>query len=88
MCEDRRFSLALFKAGDTCVMAFQPMRPLCIEPFSEFPALGRFSIRDMRFTVGVGVVRTVQNRDGDVFGHAEDDESAPLKFAKSAAKRK
>ena len=30
---------------------------MCVEPFSEFPPLGRFAVRDMRQTVAVGVIK-------------------------------
>ena len=41
-----------------------PSKPLCVEPFSEFPPLGRFVVRDMRHTVAVGIIKKVQY-DGD-----------------------
>merc|ERR1719317_570689 len=34
-----------------------PSKPMCVEPFSEFPPLGRFAVRDMRQTVAVGVIK-------------------------------
>jgi translation elongation factor EF-1 alpha len=48
------------KQGDTAIVKFKPIRPLCVEKFSEFPALGRFAMRDMGKTVGVGVVTEVK----------------------------
>ena len=30
---------------------------MCVEAFSEFPPLGRFTVRDMRQTVAVGVIK-------------------------------
>ena len=47
------------KEGDACIVEFEPTKPLCVEPFADFPPLGRFAIRDMRQTVGVGVVKSV-----------------------------
>ena len=32
---------------------------MCVEPFSEFPPLGRFAVRDMRQTVAVGVIKAI-----------------------------
>ena len=29
---------------------------MCVEPFSDYPPLGRFAVRDMRKTVAVGVI--------------------------------
>ena len=34
-----------------------PSKPMCVEAFSEFPPLGRFTVRDMRQTVAVGVIK-------------------------------
>lgn len=40
------------------------LRPQCVESFSEYPPLGRFAVRDMRQTVAVGVVKSVEKTDG------------------------
>lgn len=45
--------------GDAFVATLEPTKPLCVESFTEFPPLGRFSVRDMRQTVGVGVIKSV-----------------------------
>lgn len=45
--------------GDACLVEMVPSKPLCVEKFTDFPPLGRFAIRDMRQTVGVGVVKSV-----------------------------
>ena len=47
------------KTGEACIVELVPTKPLCIETFAEFPQLGRFSVRDMRQTVAVGVVKSV-----------------------------
>jgi len=47
------------KTGDVAVMKIQPLKPIVIEKFSEFPPLGRFAIRDMGQTVAAGVVLDV-----------------------------
>jgi elongation factor 1-alpha len=36
-----------------------PVRPTVIEKQSEFPALGKFAIRDMGITVAAGIVLDV-----------------------------
>ncbi len=36
------------KSGDAAIVTLIPSKPLCVEPFSEFPPLGRFAVRDMR----------------------------------------
>ena len=45
--------------GDACIVELEPTKPLCVETFTDFPPLGRFAIRDMRQTVGVGVIKAV-----------------------------
>ena len=46
------------QTGDVCIVKIEPKRPLCVEKFKDFPALGRFVVRDMGQTVAVGVVKT------------------------------
>jgi len=48
------------KQGESAIVKFKPIKPLCVEKFSEFPALGRFAMRDMGKTVGVGVINDVK----------------------------
>ncbi|XP_055007973.1 elongation factor 1-alpha 1-like [Boleophthalmus pectinirostris] len=49
----------LIKSGDAAIVLLKPNKPLVVEAFSEFPALGRFAVRDMKVTVAVGVVKSV-----------------------------
>ena len=44
------------KAGDSAIVKFQPIKPMVVEKFSDFPQLGRFAMRDMGKTVGIGVI--------------------------------
>jgi len=44
--------------GDAAIVTLEPSKPLCVEPFAEYPPLGRFTIRDMKQTVAVGVVKS------------------------------
>ena len=37
---------------------------MCVESFAEYPPLGRFAVRDMRQTVAVGVIKSVEKTDG------------------------
>lgn len=48
------------KQGDAAIVKFKPIRPLCVEKYNDFPPLGRFAMRDMGKTVGVGVVTDVK----------------------------
>jgi len=60
---DRRTGVILeeepkfIKTGDAAMVLFEPTKPLCIETFNEYPPLGRFAVRDMKHTVGVGIVK-------------------------------
>ncbi len=47
------------KAGDSAVVKMRPIKPLVVERFKDFPALGRFAIRDMGMTIGAGIVLEV-----------------------------
>ena len=51
------------KSGDAAIVKMVPQKPMCVESFQEFPPLGRFAVRDMRQTVAVGVVKTVEKGD-------------------------
>ncbi|GKC61328.1 GTP binding elongation factor Tu family protein [Tanacetum coccineum] len=37
--------------------------PMVVETFAEYPPLGRFAVRDMRQTVAVGVIKSVDKKD-------------------------
>jgi elongation factor 1-alpha len=54
--------------GDACIVELVPVKPLCVEPFTEFAPLGRFAIRDLRQTVAVGVVKSVVKLERAVQG--------------------
>uniref|UniRef100_A0A7S3PMS6 Elongation factor 1-alpha n=1 Tax=Aplanochytrium stocchinoi TaxID=215587 RepID=A0A7S3PMS6_9STRA len=48
------------KTGDAAMVKLVPSKPMCVEAFSEYAPLGRFAVRDMRQTVAVGVIKTVE----------------------------
>ena len=48
------------KSGDAAIVKLLPSKPMCVEPFAEFPPLGRFAVRDMRQTVAVGVIKVLK----------------------------
>ncbi|CAH1773092.1 unnamed protein product [Owenia fusiformis] len=48
------------KSGDAAIVNMTPQKPMCVESFSEFPPLGRFAVRDMKQTVAVGVIKSVE----------------------------
>jgi len=64
------------KSGDAAMVDLVPSKPMCVEPFSSYAPLGRFAVRDMKQTVAVGVIKTVEKKE--VTG----------KVTKSAAKKK
>nr|XP_043627632.1 elongation factor 1-alpha-like isoform X4 [Erigeron canadensis] len=51
------------KNGDAGMVKMVPIKPLVVETFSEYPPLGRFVVRDVRQTVAVGVIKSVDKRD-------------------------
>ncbi|KAJ3328684.1 translation elongation factor EF-1 alpha [Gonapodya sp. JEL0774] len=51
------------KSGDACIAKMVPSKPMCVEAFTDYPPLGRFAVRDMRQTVAVGVIKSVEKVD-------------------------
>jgi len=51
------------KKGDAAIVELVPSKPMCVEAFSAFPPLGRFAVRDMKQTVAVGVIKSVEKED-------------------------
>jgi len=41
-----------------------PSKKMCVESFKDYPPLGRFAVRDMRQTVAVGVIKSVNKSTG------------------------
>ena len=52
------------KSGDAAMVELIPTKPMCVEPFTTYPPLGRFAVRDMKQTVAVGVVKEVEKATG------------------------
>lgn len=48
------------KNGDAAIVKLTPSKPMCVEAFTTYPPLGRFAVRDMRQTVAVGVIKSVE----------------------------
>merc|ERR1712183_880880 len=51
------------KKGDAGIVKMIPQKPMCVESYTDYPPLGRFAVRDMRQTVAVGVIKSVEKRD-------------------------
>jgi len=83
------------KSGQAAIVELLPSKPMCVEAFSKYAPLGRFAVRDMRKTVAVGVIKTVNrklaNGDVQVSGGPNDgkvskpDDAVDLKKAKKEA---
>ncbi|XP_032228617.2 elongation factor 1-alpha, oocyte form [Nematostella vectensis] len=53
----------MIKTGDAAMVEMIPSKPMCVETFTEFPPLGRFAVRDMKQTVAVGVIKSVDKTE-------------------------
>lgn len=47
------------KSGDAALVRLVPQKKMTVEPFSSYPNLGRFAVRDLKQTVAVGVIKEV-----------------------------
>lgn len=58
---------------EAAIVEMVPSKPMCVEPFSMYPPLGRFAVRDMRKTVAVGVIKSTdrKDKDGNITHHGE-----------------
>jgi len=88
------------KSGQAAMVEMVPTKPMCVEAFSKYAPLGRFAVRDMRKTVAVGVIKSVNRKladgklvvsggkdDGKTFEpEAPEDLKKKKKEAKAAAK--
>ncbi|OXG11423.1 elongation factor 1-alpha [Cryptococcus neoformans Tu259-1] len=68
------------KSGDAAIVKLVSQKPLCVETYADYPPLGRFAVRDMRQTVAVGVIKSVEKSDGK--------SGKVTKAAEKAAKKK
>jgi elongation factor 1-alpha len=51
------------KTGNAGMVVLVPQKPMCVEPYADYPPLGRFAVRDMRQTVAVGIIKSVQKKE-------------------------
>jgi len=52
------------KSGEAGIVELHPTKQMCVEAFTDYPPLGRFAVRDMRQTVAVGVIKSVEKTEG------------------------
>jgi len=53
---------SFLKTGDVALVRLRPLQPVALEPYSEFPELGRFAIRDSGMTVAAGIVKEITEK--------------------------
>jgi elongation factor 1-alpha len=51
------------KSGDAAIAVLTPSKPMSVEAFADYPPLGRFAVRDMKQTVAVGVIKSVEKSE-------------------------
>lgn len=51
---------AYLRTGEAAIVRFVPLQPTAMEPFKDFPQLGRFALRDMGTTIGAGIVMEIE----------------------------
>ena len=73
------------KNNEACIVTLIPQKPMVVESFTEYSPLGRFAVRDMKQTVAVGVIKTVEKK---VEGKGGKVTKAAQTAAKKDAKKK
>jgi elongation factor 1-alpha len=53
---------SFLKTGDAAMVKVEPLQPIAVETYTDYPALGRFAIRDMGTTVAAGVVKEITEK--------------------------
>lgn len=54
--------LIFLHAGMKIVALIETTAPICVEKFSDYPQLGRFTVRDEGRTIGIGKVTKLSPR--------------------------
>lgn len=50
------------KTGDAALVKLRPINPIVAEPYSVFPELGRFAVRDSGMTIAAGVIKEITEK--------------------------
>ena len=66
------------KNNEACIVQLVPQKQMVVESFVEYSPLGRFAVRDMKQTVAVGVIKTVEKKQ---------DKGKTTKAAQTAQKK-
>jgi len=68
------------KSGQAAIVDMIPTKPMCVESYQKYAPLGRFAVRDMRKTVAVGIIKTVQRKlhDGSCVWSGGNDDGKPV----------
>jgi len=53
---------SFLKTGDAALVRMEPLHPIAIETYQDFPELGRFAVRDMGTTIAAGVVKEITKK--------------------------
>jgi elongation factor 1-alpha len=53
---------SFLKTGDAAWVKMEPLRPIAVETYIDFPELGRFAVRDMGTTVAAGVIKEITKK--------------------------
>lgn len=53
---------SFLKTGDAAWVRMEPLHPISIETFTEFPEIGRFAVRDMGTTVAAGAIKEITKK--------------------------
>jgi elongation factor 1-alpha len=53
---------SFLKTGDAAQVRMEPLHPIAVETYIDFPELGRFAVRDMGTTVAAGVIKEITKK--------------------------
>jgi elongation factor 1-alpha len=72
------------KNQEAAIVLMIPTKPMVVETFQQYAPLGRFAVRDMKQTVAVGVIKSVDKKTAD----KKETKSAKAADKKAADKTK
>jgi len=53
---------SFLKTGDAAWVRMEPLHPIAVETFTDYPELGRFAVRDMGTTVAAGAIKEITKK--------------------------